>query len=100
MHVYRKQTVHMCIKVCLYMWADICIYMVPGDLFIRMYDLHADIYVVHIPRRARFSVMIRIPRKITGTLDSGHLQMQIVAQAFDGKISSSASHPFRSGSRQ
>lgn len=30
------------INVCLYMWADICIHMVPDGLFGRMCDLHDD----------------------------------------------------------
>lgn len=31
-----KQTECMCIKVCLYMWADICIRVVPANLFVCM----------------------------------------------------------------
>lgn len=38
-----KQTVCMCINVCLYTWAYMCIHMVPADLFMCTYDLHDDI---------------------------------------------------------
>lgn len=37
-----KRTACMCISVCLYMWAYICIHMVPVDLFLCMCDFRDD----------------------------------------------------------
>lgn len=67
----------MCISVCLYMWAYICIHTVPVDLILYVCDLHDDTCNCTYTERERFSAMICVPIRTSGTVDSGHVQMQI-----------------------
>lgn len=56
-----KQTVCMCVSVCLYMWAYICIHAVSVSLFICMCDLQDDTWNCTCTEEGGFSAMICVP---------------------------------------
>lgn len=74
-----KQTACMCISVCLYMWAYICIHTVPVDFFYACVTSVMTLVIGHIPRRESFSATICVPVRTRGTVALGCTPMQIDA---------------------